>query len=385
MNKYLVLKMFAQDSTVFAQNEIVEMEAKDAASLLEAGNLQAYVEEKKMELQLDTKSIVDAINSLKPALAPAVEQKMGVGEWLQGIARKTINVTTGNQGQFATTTLVDPNIDIDVLQDSGIAQRATVTVLTGTNNIYKKNVINTTGTAPAVVAESGTAGASQPLLTQFTFNLSKVVYRYDATEEALEDTGALVSEITSAAPPEFAKFAENGMINTASPLTGVVGHAQTVSIAKESGQTDDTIVAENVDKMFSSAKRPGSSVWTMSRSAYAAVQGLEDSAGNRLFQGPNGIAANVFGTLKGLPIVVSDYCAALGLEGDIVLGNWSKYQIVTKGGLKMFSSSEVKFLEGETVFLFKWRLSGQPVGLKLTATDGTEIGDFVTLADRGSL
>jgi HK97 family phage major capsid protein len=385
--KYLVKKQFALESTVYNEGDIVEVEATDAKSLVDEGSIAEYVEQKSVQVEIDTKGIADAVREGLASFAPKeveTEEKMGFGEFLQGIAKKTINITTNTQGEYATTSYTDPSIDTDLLEESGVASRAAMTSLSGTNNIYKKNVVNSMGVAPAVTAESTTISASQPTVTQFSFTLQKVTYRVDVTEEALADTGALVSEINSSVPAEFSKYVENGAINGAGPLTAIVGDTNTVDIAKESGQTDSSIVAENIDKMYCSAKRPSQSVWIMSRSAYCAVQGVEDSEGQRLFVGPNGIAPTPFGTLKGLSIVVSDYCAVVGQSGDVILANMSKYQLVSKGGLRMASSAHVKFLEDEEVFKFTYRLAGKPVGLKLTATDGTLIGDFVTCADRGS-
>jgi HK97 family phage major capsid protein len=390
MEKYLVKKQFAVDSNVYNEGDLLEMSAEDASAFIAEEKLNKYVEEKKMEVQLDTKGIIDAIAALAPKEVEAPEAKLGFGDFLQGIAKKnldvkTINITTNTQGEYATTSYTDPSIDADLLRESGIASGASMTSLSGTNNIYKKNVINSTGAAPAVFAESATITASQPTVTQFSFTLEKVAFRMDITEEALEDTGALVSEINGVVPEQFSKFVEDGMINgSGTVLSAIVGDTNTVTVAKESGQTDSTIVVENIDKMLCSAKRPASSTWVMSRSAYCAVQGLEDSAGNRIFQGPNGVGPTVFGTLKGLPILVSDYCAVVGNVGDIILGDFSKYQLVSKGGLKLASSAHIKFLEDETVFKFTYRMAGKPVGLLLTATDGTEIGDFVELAARGS-
>lgn len=391
MNKFLVLKQFAKNSDIFHEGEILEMDAVEAKSLTDNGTLKPYTEKAgRISVEIDQKGIADAVREGLASLAPkvsgtaATETKMGFGEFLQGIAKKTINITTNTQGEYATTELLDPSIDVDLLEQSGIASRARMTPLTGNQNIYKMNVVNSMGTAPAVTAESGTISASQPTVTQFSFTMQKLTYRFDVTEEALEDTGALVSEISGQAPEEFSKYVEDGMINGAGPFTGIVGDTNTNSIAKETGQTDGTIVAENIDKMFSAAKRPASSVWILSRSAYGAVQGLEDSAGNRIFQGPTGIAGNVFGTLKGLPIVVSDYAQAVGTVGDIILANLSKYRIVAKGGLRMASSAHVKFLSDETVFKLAYRAAGKPTGIKQTATDGTVVADFITLQNRGS-
>jgi len=383
--KYIVKKTFAHNSDIFNVGDIVDMNEQDASSFVSAGKLESHVEEKTINAKVDSKEIADAVSKAIAGLVPAqksVEAKVSWGEHLQNIAkRKTVNITTNTQGQYATTTYWDPAIDADLLRESGIASKAFQVSLSGSNNIYKKNVINATGT-PAVFAESATITASQPTITQFTFTLEKVAYRMDVTEEAIEDTGALVQEIENAIPEQFGKFVENGMINGSGTVLGaIVGNTNTVVTPHVSLQ-NGTIVTENVRKMFTSCKNPARSQWVVSRSAYEQVLGLEDAQGNALFVGPNGLGDAPFGRLLGLPIMISDYCAAVGTVGDIILGDFSKYQIVSKGGLKLKTSSEVSFLTDATVFKFTWRMAGKPVGLKYSATDGTEIGDFIVLDDR---
>jgi len=390
--EYLVKKQFASNDTVYNVGDIVEMKAEYASDFIAKGNLELHKEEKVVDLKVDTKSLTDAIASGFAQFAPKltkVEEKMNYGEYLQAIAKgdvetKNINITTDGQGAYATTEFIDPMVDTDLIRESGVARALNLVTLNGTNNVYKFNVVSSLGNAPAITAEGSTINASQPTVTQFAINLVKATYRFDATEEALEDTGALVSEINSAVPEEFSKFIEDGVLNGNTAFTGIIGDTNTVTVAKESGQTDDTIVAENIDKMFVSSKNPSRSVWIMSRSAYGAVQGLEDSAGNRIFVGPTGLAASPFGTLKGLPIMISDYSAALGTVGDILLCNLGKYKMAAKGRLKLTSSSHVKFLTDETVFKFIFRLGGLPASILLTATDSTEVSDFVELAGRGS-
>lgn len=386
--KYTVKSRFAIDSEIYNVGDVVQMKAEDAQEYTKKGMLEEYKEDHKVTVEVDQKGITQAIEAGFAKFAPKQtqepEKKLGFGEFLQGIAKKTINITTGNQGGNQTESLLDPNVDVDLIRESGVAAKANLVSLTGQNNQYKFNVVSSIGTAPAIFAESATITASQPVITNFSVSLSKCAYRYDATDEALEDTGALATEVSGALVEEFNKFIEQGMIVGNTAFTGVAGDTNTVTVAKESGQTDGTIVSENIDKMFSSVKNASRSVWVMSRSAYTAIQGLEDSAGHRIFQGPNGIGDAPFGTLKGLPIMVSDYCRVIGNNGDILLGDWSKYKLVTKGGLKALMSSHVSFLEDEHVFKFTYRIGGLPFGIKQTAADGTEISDFVELADRGS-
>lgn len=386
MNKYLVKKQFAHNSDIFSVGDVVEMNDADSAGFVTKGLIEKHVEEKTINAKVDSKEIADAVSKAIAGLMPvqkAVENKMTYGDYLQGIARKTINITTGAQGQLNTSTYWDPAVDTDILRESGIAQKAFMVSLSGQNNIYKKNVLTTVGNAPAVFAESATITASQPLITQFTFTLEKVAYRFDVTEEAMEDTGALVQEIENAVPEAFSKFIENGMINgSGTILVGIVGGTNTVVTPYVSLQPVDSLLTENVRAMYVRCKNPSRSNWVVSRSAYLKVLELEDSNGNALFVGPNGAADAPFGTLLGLPILISDYCAAVGTVGDIILGDFSRYQIVNKGGMKLRTSSEVSFLTDAQVFKFTYRLAGKSIDVKLTATDGTEIGSFVVLDDR---
>jgi HK97 family phage major capsid protein len=396
--QFLVKKQFALDSDIYNKGDVLAMSDVDAKSFVEEGMIELFEEKPEVKIEVDTKGITSAIEAGFSKFAPKEEvsekKSMSMGEFLQGISkkeieagpivRKTLNITTGNQGGNQTESFLSPTVDTDLLRESGIAQLATQVPLNGQNNVYKFNVVSSIGNAPAVVAESGTVSASQPLITNFSISLQKLMYRFDVTEEALQDTGALTAEVSQQIPEEYSKYIEDGILNGAGPFTAVIGDTNTVTVAKEAGQTDDTIVAENVDKMYSSAKNPSRCVWILSRSAYSAVQGLEDSAGHRLFQGPNGIGNAPFGTLKGLAIAISDYAQAVGTVGDILLADMSKYKIASKGGLSMASSEHVSFLEDETVFKFRYRAGGLPYGIKLTATDGTEIGDFVELASRGS-
>ena len=397
MKKFEVKKQFAANSDIFNVGDVIEM-GDEAVDYLEKGLIEAYVEQKEVKIEVDTKQISSAIEAgfaqFVPAKVEDEKKSMTYGEFLQGIAnksieegpvaRKTLNITTAAQGEAQTERELSKVLDSDLLRDSGIAQLAQRVPLSGQNNRYRFNVVSSMGTAPAVTAESDPINASQPLITTFDISLQKLTYRFDATEECLQDTGALTSEVTSQVPAEFSKYVENGILNSSGPFTGIVGDSNTVSVAKESGQTDDTIVTENVDKMYSSAKNPSRSVWVVSRSAYSAIQGLEDSSGHRLFNGPTGLQNAPFGTLKGIPVLISDYAQAVGTVGDILIADFSKYKMVSKGGLDMSSSEHVAFLEDEVVFKFRFRVGGLPYGLKLTASDSTEIGDFVTLASRGS-
>jgi len=390
MNKYKVLKQFALNSEVYNVGELVEISDVDAKGLVDAGKLVSHVEEKSFKVEVDSKGISDAVVSALGQIASkkeVVEKRLSQGDILTKLAngekidKKTINVTTTTQGNFAVQTVVDPNVSSDLLVSSGVASRVTVITMSGERDIWKKVVVNAMGTAPAVFAESATITASQPTITSFTFTPEKVCYRFDVTQEALDDINTVVQEINRDVPDQYSSFIEGGVINgSGTCLTGIVGHAQTVVAPYVSLQPAGSIIFENIVTMLSSCKRPERSVWVLSRSAWLQVLQLEDSNGNRVWTG--GIADAPAGNLFGIPIVLSDKCQAAGTVGDIILGDFSDYYIAAKGGLTARVSDQVKFLTNESVFLFTYRFDGQPIGLKLTATDNTSIGSFVVLDDR---
>ena len=95
--KFIVKKQFALESTVQNEGDIVEMEASDAKSFVESDSVAEYVEQKTVQVEVDSKAIADAVREGLSSYAPkveVVEEKMGFGEFLQGIAKKTINITT---------------------------------------------------------------------------------------------------------------------------------------------------------------------------------------------------------------------------------------------------------------------------------------------------
>ncbi len=391
--EYLVKSQFAVDATIYNVDDIVDMEVEEAKALVEEGKLEKYVEEKSVVVSVDTdcltKAIQEGFEKFAPKPIETDEKSMDFGDFLVALStkslseieQKTVNITTGTQGGNATTRMTD-RVDTDIMSKSAITSMLSVIELSGTDNTYRFNVVTSVGTAPAVVAESSSTSLSQPVIATFNLTLVKNTYAYVTTYEAQHDVNALVQEINSVVPEAFAKFLEGGVINGETGVTAIIGHAQTATIAKEGAQTASTIVTANVTKMFNSCKSPSQSVWVVSRSAYAQVMTLEDTNGNALFVGPQGYGPSPFGTLLGIRIEISDFAQAVGTVGDILLCNFNKYRLVVKGPLDIAVSEHVSFLDAEDTYRFIKRWAGSPIGILQTATDGTEISDFVELAER---
>jgi HK97 family phage major capsid protein len=97
-----------------------------------------------------------------------------------------------------------------------------------------------------------------------------------------------------------------------------------------------------------------------------------------------GVSNPSYATLKGRPVKVVEFAETLGTEGDISIVDWSKYQSITKGGVKTDMSMHVRFQYGEMAYRFTYRFDAQPKwDAPLTPYKGSNTTScFVTLATR---
>jgi len=78
---------------------------------------------------------------------------------------------------------------------------------------------------------------------------------------------------------------------------------------------------------------------------------------------PGGLLDKPFGTLLGRPVMVSEDCAALGTEGDIILWDPKEYLLATKTGptaMRTDVSMHVYFEQDLSAMRFVQRIGGQP-------------------------
>jgi len=216
-------------------------------------------------------------------------------------------------------------------------------------------------------AEAGEKQATKPKFREMELKLRKVVGLVYATDELLADATALEGWIMSNLPEELRFVVEDSIINgtgAGQPL-GILNSGAVVSVAKETGQAADTIVAENVMKMWSrlwnSSRR--NAVWLINQDCLPQLMQMQlpvGTGGLPLYVPPGGLSAAPYGTLLGRPVIESEYADTVGDQGDIMLLDFSQYQMIEKGGIESASSIHVRFVYDETVFRFVYRVDGQP-------------------------
>ncbi|MDD5589469.1 MAG: phage major capsid protein [Candidatus Nanoarchaeia archaeon] len=238
-------------------------------------------------------------------------------------------------------------------------------------------------------AEAASVTASKPSLKERKLELEKLMGLAYATDEMIEDTNFISDLYSRAFEAGIIRKFEDGIVagtGAGQPL-GFLNANNKISQAKESGQAADTIIWENIVKMYNRRlKKPNSKFgWLMHPDAKEQLDFMEFPLG------VGGVPVYLqeskegeISTLKGLPIVESDLCSALGDEGDIMLVDFADYIVGRKGGIKTATSIHILFTVGDQAFRFTMRGNGMPKSNKtLNIKNSTKTrSGIVTLASR---
>jgi len=217
--------------------------------------------------------------------------------------------------------------------------------------------------------EAATKIASKPKFRMIELNLKKLIGLCYATDELLRDATALEGYIRQAFIAEFGFQVDDAIINgtgAGMPL-GILNAGCLVSVAKETGQNAATILAENVEKMWSRmfAQSLPRAEWFINQNCYPQLFQMSHAIGTGgipVFLPPGGLSVAPYGALLGRPVTPIEQCASLGTVGDIIFGDFGNgYVLAEKGGIQTDMSIHVQFIYDESVFRFVLRVDGQPV------------------------
>lgn len=241
------------------------------------------------------------------------------------------------------------------------------------------------------LAEAGTKTASKPKFRQMELKLKKLIGLCYATDELLQDAVALGAVISEAFRNEFTFMVEDAVINGSGigrPL-GLLNANAIVSVGKESGQAADTILAENIFKMWSRMAAPyrNEAVWLINQDVEPQLFGMYLAVGTGgvpVYLPANGLSGSPYGTMMGRPVIANEYCATVGDTGDIILANLKAYQMIDKGAIQEAQSIHVAFTTDETAFRFVYRCDGQPkwASAVTPAKGSNTVSPFVKLDER---
>jgi len=290
----------------------------------------------------------------------------------------------------------------DAFQTGVLASRCRRQPISGNANGIKINGVDETSRASSryggIVAywadEAGEKTASKPKFRKIELNLKKLIGLCYATDELLQDAAALEGFVKTAFPGEFGFQLDDAIMNgtgAGMPL-GIMNAGCLVTVAKESGQAADTIMSENIVKMYSRrfAGQTGNYVWIYNQNIEPQLFTMSlvvGTGGVPIYMPPGGLSDAPYGRLMGLPAIAVEQASTLGDAGDIVLANFQNgYVLAEKGGIQADMSIHVRFIYDESVFRFVLRVDGQPVRASaLTPYKGganDTQSHFITLAER---
>lgn len=263
--------------------------------------------------------------------------------------------------------------------------------------------------------EAAEMTASQMKFTQQTTNLNKLTGLCYATDELLEDVPALSAYIAQGFADEFTFKIDDAILNgTGSSMPqGILhsGNSALITISKESGQADGSLLIGNILKMWNAmpAANRANAKWYINQDleillyqllmptgsmAYAGKDSGAEPAdvsvtanfGVPIFVPAGGLSASPNGLLLGRPIVPVEQAPAVGAKGDISLIDLSQYRWIDKGGVDAQTSIHVRFVYGEQAFRFTYRAGGKPIWPNAISayTGSTSRSPYVCLGARTS-
>jgi HK97 family phage major capsid protein len=240
--------------------------------------------------------------------------------------------------------------------------------------------------------EVGVKTSSKPEFEQVKLELKKLVGLCYVSDEMLEDSPISVAPLLSTMFSEAIAFTEdNDFVNGdgAGKALGVLNAPCLVTVAKETSQDNDTIVTQNILKMYSRLKPRSAqnAIWIASPDTFPQLASLTMNVGTGgshvgLVQTMAGSAQM---SLLGRPLILTEHAAKLGDKGDIILADWRQYLVGEKTtGVQVASSIHLKFDYDQTAFRFVKRYDGQPweSSARTPKNGGATLSSFITLAAR---
>lgn len=238
--------------------------------------------------------------------------------------------------------------------------------------------------------EAGTLTQSQARFSKIALEAWKLTALARVSNELLADSmtsfSALIEEIFPEALAWFEDIAFISGSGVGEPL-GILNATAAVTVSKESAQAADTVVWENIIKMFARLlpTSMGRAVWLVDPGAFVelATMALTVGAGGSAVWLNNGVEGPPM-TLLGRPVIFTEKVSALGDLGDINLVDLGYYLIGDRQQMSAMSSQHSRFSTDETEYRFIQRVDGKPwIQSAITPKNGgSTLSPFVKLEAR---
>lgn len=240
--------------------------------------------------------------------------------------------------------------------------------------------------------ESAALTDASPKFGRVVLDAKKLTGLSVVPNELLQDSLISFSALVERLWPQALAFFEDVAFmagNGAGEPKGFLGAANdaAIAVAKETGQSADTIVLENVIKMYS-RMLPSSlarGIWICSPEALPQLFTMALSVGTG---GGPVMLTNVTGpapvTIFGRPLVVSEKAGRLGDRSDLSFVDLSYYLVGDRQTMTASSSTDWKFGNDQTAYRIIQRVDGRPwLASAITPQNGgPTLSPFVEIAER---
>jgi len=288
---------------------------------------------------------------------------------LRGI-NNAFSSNDGASGGFVIPETMRSDILQLSLEDSVVRGRATVIPMSSSSTLVPS--VDETSHVSSVkggivgywTEEAGALTISNATFASKRLNVHKLTTYTEVPNELLADGIAFESFINLAFPQAIAFYEDDAFMNGngVGQPEGYQNAAAAVTVTKESGQLANTIVWENIVKMYS-RMLPSSlnrAVWVVPPAAFPELATMALSVGTG--GAPVWLSSGIQGppmTILGRPVIISEKAPALSSAGDVAFVDMSYYLIGDRQAMTATSSQHFKFQNDLTAYKIVERVDGK--------------------------
>ncbi|GAB3156265.1 hypothetical protein GCM10027258_62430 [Amycolatopsis stemonae] len=238
--------------------------------------------------------------------------------------------------------------------------------------------------------EGATLTQSAASFGRIVLDAKKLTAYTEVPNELISDSvGSFQAFLDQIFPEALGFYEDDAFLNgsgVGEPL-GVFNANAAVTVAKEGAQTADTIVWENIVKMYARMlpSSLGRAVWVASIDTFPelATMALSVGTGGSAIWLNNGVEGPPM-TILGRPVIFTEKASPVGDLGDINFVDFGFYLIGDRQVMSALSSPHYKFANDQTAYRIVSRVDGRP-WLESAITpknNGATLSPFVKLQAR---
>jgi HK97 family phage major capsid protein len=246
------------------------------------------------------------------------------------------------------------------------------------------------GVTAAWTEEGAEISESEAKFGRIVLEAKKLAARCDVPNELLQDSiisfAAFINDIL---PEAIAWFEDDAFLtgNGAGEPQGVLTSPALVTVTKETGQAADTILWENIVKMYSRMLPAslGRAVWIANLDTFPqlATMALNVGTGGSAIWLNNGVQGPPM-TILGRPVIFNEKVPTVGDANDISFIDFGYYLIGDRMQMRAESSAHAQFVNDKTVYRIIERVDGRGwIQSAITPKTGSNtLSPFVALGAR---